>query len=544
MRRSISLRTYFSIYLGILIILMSGILSIIIGNKSIREMKNDKGEALEEIAYQMADKMDAYMWSRSGEIFTLSHLDTLLDSNDVDTIQNLLEQLKVNIPSFSWIGLTDNKGTVIASTEGILSGVDISERPVFIEGKKGKFIGDVHDAVLLAKLLPNPSGEPMKFVDVSTQITDSKGSFKGVLAAHLSWEWAREIEKSVMEPLHDRSNIEMFVVSSKDNVILLCNNEMIGRTLYLNGISETKDNVKHWSVETWDDGKQYLTGYTLADGYMNYKGLGWITIVRQPLKQAYSSIRELQLFILMVGSICAIIFSIIIWLIARKIANPIKQISTAAEYLRIGKKEQIPQYYGIKEIEMLSVSIRELVNSLMKSETALDVMETKAHNDFLTGIPNRVGLEKYLENATQAALENHTKLLFLCLDLDGFKNVNDTFGHHIGDLLLKEVSKKLTNFVTNEELVARLGGDEFVIVVQGHSYLTLEEKNDFANRIITEINTPIIIEGHSLHVGCSIGGAIWSEHLSVTDILKKADEALYDSKHNGKNKVTFYSTFQ
>jgi diguanylate cyclase (GGDEF)-like protein len=523
---------------------MSGILSIIIGNKSIREMKNDKGEALEEIAYQMADKMDAYMWSRSGEIFTLSHLDTLLDSNDVDTIQNLLEQLKVNIPSFSWIGLTDNKGTVIASTEGILSGVDISERPVFIEGKKGKFIGDVHDAVLLAKLLPNPSGEPMKFVDVSTQITDSKSSFKGVLAAHLSWDWAREIEKSVMEPLHDRSNIEMFVVSSKDNVILLGNNEMIGKTLNLNGISETKDNVKHWSVETWDDGKQYLTGYTLADGYMNYKGLGWITIVRQPLKQAYSSIRDLQLFILLVGSICAIIFSIIIWLIASKIANPIKQISTAAEYLRIGKKEQIPQYYGIKEIEMLSVSLRELVNSLMKSETALDVMESKAHNDFLTGIPNRVGLEKYLEYATQAALENHNKLLFLCLDLDGFKNVNDTYGHHIGDLLLKEVSKKLSKFVTNEELVARLGGDEFVIVVQGHSYITLEEKNDFANRIITEINTPIIIEGHSLHVGCSIGGAIWSEHLSVTDILKKADEALYDSKHNGKNKVTFYSTFQ
>lgn len=542
MRRSISLRTYFSIYLGIIILLISVILSLIIGNKSTKVMKNEIGESLEETAYQMADKMDAFMWSRSGEIYTLSSLIALQDFSKTEEIQKLLEDLKINFPSFSWIGLTDSNGTVIASTQRILSGENISERPVFKEGKHGKFLGDVHDGVLLKDHLPNPSGEDMKFVDVSVPITDADGEIKGVLAAHLSWEWAYEIEKSILEPLDNRSNIEMFVVSGRDNIILLGCKEMIGKTLTLNGLDQTRETVSHWSIETWEDDKEYLTGFTLADGYMNYEGMGWTIVIRQPLNEAYTSIRELQFFILLVGSLSAIIFSGVIWFVAKSISFPIKQISTATENLRVGKKVQIPQYSGIKEIEMLSVSLRELVNSLMRSENALDQMEAIAQNDYLTGIPNRVGLDSYLELAKNLALQNNQSLLFLCLDLDGFKNVNDSYGHHAGDTLLKDVAKRLRKLVNEEEIVARLGGDEFTVVVQSSRFTKKEEIMKFADRIIEEINAPFIVEGLTVHVGCSIGIDIWNGTQSVNDVLKTADTALYASKNSGKNKVTFHNT--
>jgi diguanylate cyclase (GGDEF)-like protein len=521
-------------------IVMSGILSITIGYKSTNELKNEKGEALEEIAYQMADKMDAYMWSRSGEIFTLSNLKALHNFEDSDSIQKLLEELKLNIPSFSWIGLTDSKGTVLASTEGVLSGVDISERPVYLEGKKGKFIGDVHDAVLLAKFLPNPSGEPMKFVDVSTPILDTEGVLLGVLAAHLSWDWAYEIQETVVDPLNDRSNIDMFVISSKDNVILLGNKEMIGTPLHLEGLDITKQAKTHWSIETWEDGKQYLTGYTYADGYLNYKGLGWTVVVRQPLKEAYHIIVNLQYFILIVGIACAVIFSLIIWFVAHKVSDPMKQISLAAENLKLGKLVKIPQYRGIKEIEMLSVSLRELIGSLIKSEIALDEMEVKACNDFLTGIPNRIGLINYLASMTQDNTQTNLKLMFLCLDLDGFKNVNDTYGHHIGDVLLQGVSKRLSDLVKQDGIVARLGGDEFVVVVPADKYMIDPYDTKFADRIIQSLNESFHAEGHSFHVGCSVGIAIWDETLTTQQVLNCADEALYTSKHNGKNMATFY----
>lgn len=73
-----------------------------------------------------------------------------------------------------------------------------------MEGIKGRFIGDVHDAVLLSKLLPNPTGEEMKFVDISTAVYSDDGQITGVLATHLSWEWAKEVEKSIIEPIKKR----------------------------------------------------------------------------------------------------------------------------------------------------------------------------------------------------------------------------------------------------------------------------------------------------------------------------------------------------
>ncbi|MTV50893.1 diguanylate cyclase [Heliobacillus mobilis] len=541
MRRSLSLRTYFSISFGILIVIMSGILSIAIGNRSIEQVKSEIGNSLAETAYQMADKMDAFMWSRSGEVYTLSQLEALHNFQDTKAIQNLLEKLKEIFPSFSWIGLTNSEGIVIASTQSILSGVDISKRPVFMERIKGKFIGDVHDAVLLAKLLPNPYGEAMKFVDVSIPITDRNGNSKGVLAAHLSWEWANEIEKSILEPLHNRQNIEMLVISSKDNTVLLGRKDMIGKTINTEIMKIAREGKNRWSVENWDDGKTYLTGYAVENGYMDYKGLGWTIIVRQPLQDAYARVRDLQLFIILVGVFCSIVFSTICWFIAGKISSPIQKISMSAEKLGLGEQVQIPQYSGIKEIEMLSVSLRELISSLMRSNTALGEMETVAHHDHLTGIPNRTGLEKYLESATKTSRLKGTYLTCLCLDLDGFKSVNDTYGHHSGDVLLQEVANRLTKNTRSDEIVARLGGDEFVVVIQTSSSNPVEDGYALANRIITELNQTFVIEGHTVHVGCSVGGNIWKGDQDIHEILKKADEALYSSKKTGKNRATFYN---
>ncbi|MDF2607253.1 MAG: diguanylate cyclase [Bacillales bacterium] len=390
---SIKLRTYFAITIAGLIIVLSLILSIVIGKKSSEKLQNEVGNSLSETAFQMSDKLDHFMWSRYSEVMILSELDTLRNQNDPAELRRLLNQLNESIPSFSWVGITDSKGKIVAATGGIFEGGDGSQRPVFTEGKKKTFIGDVHDAVLLAKLLPNPSGEPIQFVDISTPLEDYNGNFLGVLAAHLSWEWSKEMRESVLKPLEGkRKDVEIFIVSSKDNTVLLGPKKMVGKPLNIVSVKLAQSHKNDYKIEKWPDGKSYVSGYAFGKGYKDYPGLGWTVIVRQPEATAFSTVKELQDTIMILGTISAIIFAFLGWFLAGRITSPLNSISNTAKKLIAGEETEIPIHKGIKEVEILSSSIRELVTTLGRKETELGVMETRATHDNLTGLPNRAAL--------------------------------------------------------------------------------------------------------------------------------------------------------
>ncbi|EIM06205.1 diguanylate cyclase, partial [Planococcus antarcticus DSM 14505] len=221
MRFSLSLRTQLAIIFGGTTILLIFIFGVIYGDRSIKQVEVEIGNSLSEAAYLMENNLDQYMWSRYGETIMLSSLSDIRQLEDEEKIGAMLNQTQSTFPTFSWIGLTDQDGTVIASTDSILKGVDISERPVYSEALEKTFIGDVHKAVLLADLLPNPTGEEMKFVDISTPIFDDTNQFMGVLATHLSWEWVKEIEASMLDSLKNRDSIEFLIVSKIDDVVIL-----------------------------------------------------------------------------------------------------------------------------------------------------------------------------------------------------------------------------------------------------------------------------------------------------------------------------------
>lgn len=535
-----SLQARFAILFAVLIILLTVIISLTIGWQSSDNMKAEIGNSLGETAYQMADRLDQYMWARVGEITVLSQIETLNRPDNVANIETLLNGLKKSIPSFSWIGLTDINGKVLAGTDGILVGADASQRPAYREGIKGQFVGDVHDAILLAKLLPNPSGEPMKFVDISTPVLGSDGEIVGVLSAHLSWEWVSEISKSIMEPLKNRKQIDVFIISYNDSTILLGPKEMIGQKLPLDSIALAKQGENSWKIEKWPDGKEYLTGYALGRGYSNYKGLGWSVLVRQPVDIAFASIVKLQFSILMIGGAFSIIFALVGWFMANAITKPLREIAKAADKLRFGGTVAIPEHKGIKEIEILASSLMELTDSLSNTEDKLGKMEVIANSDRLTELPNRVGLDKFLTIATATAKRRNLELVFLYLDLDGFKTINDTMGHHAGDLLLKEVAVRLKTIVRKEEIAARLGGDEFLIVLYAEPTKSFDIATNIGQRVINALNIPYIIEGGTAKVDCSVGGAIWPyENQEVKEVINQADEALYKAKKAGKNRVAF-----
>ena len=160
----------------------------------------------------------------------------------------------------------------------------------------------------------------------------------------------------------------------------------------------------------------------------------------------------------------------------------------------------------------------------------------QATHDELTGLPNRAMLFEALEESLEAARPNHSILALMVMDLDRFKEVNDTFGHHFGDVLLRQVAFRLRNQLRGEDIVARLGGDEFAILVPNAIDTTAVAFT--ARRILDTLEQPFVIEGQVLEVGASIGVALFPDHgADARTLLRRADVAMYAAKE----KQTGYS---
>lgn len=538
---STSLRTRFALTFALSIMVGSAVLSFAIGRRSSEEVRAEIGRNLTEVTQQVADKLERGMWARAGEVALLATLAELHQPVDPAAVQISIDRLKHSIPHFSWIGFTDARGIVLAASDGILRGVDISRRPVFAEGVKGRFVGDVHEAVMLAKLLPNPTGETMKFVDISLPVMGRDGTVVGVMASHLSWEWAREVEQSVLTASDASQGVEVFLVSASGTVLLGPSGH-IGQPLALDAVGKARRDGGGWSVETWSDGRAYLTGYAPARGYRDYGGLGWTIVARQPLETAFASVAELQRHIMAWGAGVAVAFAALGWLVAGRVAAPLGRIALAADRLRMGEPAAIPVEKGVSEIESLGSSLRALIDSLTRSEAARSHAEEQASHDRLTGLANRLGLEERLAGMVATAGRSGGGLAVLCLDLDGFKGVNDTLGHHAGDVLLREVAARLRTCARQGDVVARLGGDEFMMVLAAPVDAAATDARLVGERVIEALRRPFSLDGVEARIGCSVGAALWPQHgADVKDVGRLADEALYAAKRGGKGRVVLHS---
>ena len=176
------------------------------------------------------------------------------------------------------------------------------------------------------------------------------------------------------------------------------------------------------------------------------------------------------------------------------------------------------------------------ISHIKRSEAELERM---AHYDALTDLPNRSLLNIQLSLALERAGRNMRHLAVLVLDLDGFKNVNDSLGHPAGDLLLQQTSVRLIKILRSEDVVSRLGGDEFAIIVE--SPVSATNLGHIADKIIRAVSEPMDLHGHSAMVTASLGIAQYPDDgLDATSLLKAADTAMYAAKQAGRNTYRFH----
>jgi PAS domain S-box-containing protein len=370
-RTPLGLGAYLALAFSLLSVLFTMILVAVVERDGVEEVKINIGQGLAQLAMQTTDKLDRGMFERYREMSLLADRSELVAHNaGAAARRHMLDQVQQSYGYYEWIGLTDMSGKVEAATGGMLEGADVSKRPWFHNALDGKSLGDVHEAKLLARMLPQ-TDEPRRFVDVAFPYRSADGKTEGVLGAHLSWRWARDVERTVMAPVAAHGKVDALIVSADGKVLLgpaaLQNEKLTQQSLALAHAGKAG-----YVVEAWPDGHSYLVGYSHSAGYRQYPGLGWSVLVRQDLDDAYAPVRRLRTRALWNGVGLALLFSLAGLLVARRITGPLGELARAAQRIQHGETPALERgrepYF---EVQALRASLNALVSDLLRRREEL-----------------------------------------------------------------------------------------------------------------------------------------------------------------------------
>jgi diguanylate cyclase (GGDEF)-like protein/PAS domain S-box-containing protein len=186
--------------------------------------------------------------------------------------------------------------------------------------------------------------------------------------------------------------------------------------------------------------------------------------------------------------------------------------------------------------KLIQIFFRDITDQKMSEK----LIRKMAYYDSLTGLPNRNHFNKAFAEAIHHAKNNDQSLAVLFIDLDRFKLVNDTFGHQMGDLLLKQVTIRMQSCVNKTDMISRQGGDEFIILLKNTSK---EGTMHTANKLLEGLSYPFVLSGNELYITPSIGISMYPhDAISAEELIKNADLAMYEAKNKGRNTFVFFSS--
>ena len=228
-----------------------------------------------------------------------------------------------------------------------------------------------------------------------------------------------------------------------------------------------------------------------------------------------------------------VFFVIFLWILIQKfIISPLESLRQFAYY-----STNIPKPFLIKEFESIRYSLDFTFKRLKEEQNELYKLSTK---DPLSGLYNRLSLMEKINWIISTSKRSNTQFALLFLDLDNFKNINDSRGHEFGDKVLKHIANVLLTSIRDNDIVSRLGGDEFVVVLP--EITDNKAIIEVVHRIQSALLPPVEFDNYKYHITCSIGIAIYpKDGESVTELLKNADIAMYKAKALGKNNFHFFT---
>jgi len=206
--------------------------------------------------------------------------------------------------------------------------------------------------------------------------------------------------------------------------------------------------------------------------------------------------------------------------------------------------EVYPEWLSISEMKDTKGNVLNYVavfTDITLRKRSEEQLHFLANHDALTGLPNRTLLQERIEHALRRAQRDHSRLAVLFIDLDRFKVINDTLGHHAGDMLLQTAAERLQQCLRETDTIARQGGDEFVVLIE--QFADTQYLGGVARKIMHALSQPFYLLGQELYVSASIGISAFPEDgTDLHTLLKNADVAMYRAKERGKNTFQFYAS--
>jgi len=204
------------------------------------------------------------------------------------------------------------------------------------------------------------------------------------------------------------------------------------------------------------------------------------------------------------------------------------------------KHQQELEIEVTKRTRQLSAINRNLEIEIAERKRAEEDLKHMAHHDVLTNLPNRLLLDARLKHAIERARRTKNQVAVIFLDLDHFKHINDSLGHHVGDQLLQKVGAALQGCVREDDTVARLGGDEFIVILE--QVKSTEDVHELAKKLLCVVTTQFSINEHQLFTSASIGISMFPDDGDTPDeLIKNADAAMYKAKDKGRHNYHFYT---
>lgn len=284
--------------------------------------------------------------------------------DELEVLRRRLDTIVTTNSQYAWLGIADPSGVVLAATGGILEKVNVTERPWFKAGLAGPYAGDVHDAVLLQKLIAPNAAEPLRLIDFAVPVRQSNGVPAGVLGAHVRWEAVRELFKA------PRPNSIEILLLARDGTVLIGPSDMENKRLPLASALAAGHGVTRTGIETWGDGRAYLTTAIPALSYPNVPSFGWSLVARQPVEVALVDTHAAMSRLLPIAGLCAAGIILAAVLIGWWLSRPLGRLAAAADALSKGTLSQpVPHERLYREAALLSDALARLDSNGGKAGT-------------------------------------------------------------------------------------------------------------------------------------------------------------------------------
>ena len=550
-----SLRGQLTLWFGGLSLLTLLCVGLYVGRLTTQQMAVSAGASVHAMALTAADLLGAGLRERELDIVLLSQAPhfTRGDLTHPDLLLSLQRRRAVR-QEFAWMGVVDPQGKVIQAVDGLLQGQSVAQRPWFIAARSGVYAGDVHEALLLEKMLPKPpDGEPLRFIDFAAPMRSPVGELLGVVGAHVDWRWVTQTVQSAFDQSTQDNGAEILIANTAGVVLYP---QKLAHQFKLPAELHSAGPGRRYTQVRWDDHQDYLTSMVAVDARTS-RNLGWSIVVRQPLDQALKPAHAMRDRLLALGLVAALAFGAVALHLARQFSRPIEQLAEAARRIERGDSEAVfPEKGQLTEVEQLGQSLRSMTRTLLAHERELEdinqsleaqvlqrtealaaanrELEQLATRDALTGVHNRRRFDDKLNECLEVAQRTAQGFAVLLIDADHFKKVNDTYGHPAGDAVLQTLARVLGETTRAVDFVARYGGEEFVVLLPhtadaGHAMAAAE-------KIRTAIADATFPGPGRLTV--SIGASLWQPaDPDAGSLIARADAALYQAKAAGRNRV-------